>query len=111
MSPFALGCREREDKWAPFKVQAKKDRKTLDFECILTDDSHRVNIAALMAQRDTPQWEGDTYISYEAKINLFMAMPGMQQATPAVACIRSAAGIVWFEEEGSCAFLCNSQDD
>ena len=84
-------------------MQAKKDRKTLDFECVLTDDNHRVNVAALMAQRDTPGWEGNPYINCEAKINLFMAMPGVQQEIPAIVCPCSAAGIVWSEEEGICA--------
>ena len=79
--PWALACRERENKWAPFKVHAKKDRKTLDFECILTEDSHRVNLAALMAQRDTSRWGDNLYIDYEAKVNLFMAVPGMQSGT------------------------------
>ena len=64
-------------------MQAKKDRKTLDFECVLTEDNHRVNLAALMAQRDTSRWGDNLYIQYEAKINLFMAMPGMPSAMPA----------------------------
>ena len=66
--------------WAPFKVHAKKDRKTLDFECILTEDNHRVNLAALMAQRDTSRWGDNLYIDYEAEVNLFMAVPGMPWA-------------------------------
>lgn len=64
-------------------MQAKKDRKTLDFECVLTEDNHKVNLAALMAQCDW-RWGDNLHIDYEAKINLFMAMPGMQSATPTV---------------------------
>lgn len=108
-SSSVLACREPESVWAPFKVQAKKDRKTLDFECALTEDIHTVNIAALMAQCDTSRMGEDLYIEYEAKINLFMAMPGMQQPAPAVVCTCSAAGAVLSEEEGFRALQCNSE--
>jgi len=59
-------------------VEAKKDRKTLNFECNLTENHHKVNLAALYTQCDTSRWGNNLYIDYQPRINLFMAVPGMQ---------------------------------
>ena len=91
---LGLHCRERDDKFAPFRVQAKKERKTLDFECALTEDNHKVNMAALMAQRDPSRWAGDFYIDYEAKVNLFMAVPGVRADRPAAWLLFTFSGTI-----------------
>ena len=51
-------------------MQAKRDRKTLDFTCVLTENHHKVNLAVL---HDLSR---DSYIECEEEVHLYMAVPG-----------------------------------
>ena len=51
-------------------MQAKRDRKTLDFISVLTENHHKVNLALL---HDLSRL---TYIECEEEVRLYMAIPG-----------------------------------
>ena len=63
-------CRARDHRWEAFTVQAKRDRKTLDFTCVLTENHHKVNLAVL---HDLSR---NSYIECEEEVHLYMAIPG-----------------------------------
>ena len=63
-------CRARADRWEVFTVQAKRDRKTLDFTCVLTENHHNVNLAVL------DDLSRNSYIDCEQEVHLYMAVPG-----------------------------------
>lgn len=72
-------CSAIECKWkSSYTVEAKRGKKTLDFECWLTEDSHMASMAIL--------FDLSCYlprrIEYDLKINLFMAIPGVRSAPP-----------------------------
>ena len=51
-------------------MQAKRDRKTLDFTGVLTENHHKVNLAVL---HDLSR---DSRIECEEEVHLYMAVPG-----------------------------------
>lgn len=71
---FMSSCSAILCKWnPPFKVEAKRGKKNLDFECWLTEDSHMASIAILFDLSGCLPRR----VEYDLKINLFMAIPGV----------------------------------
>ena len=70
-------CSAIMTKWNPaVKVEAKRGKKNLDFECWLTEDSHMASIAILFDLSDCLPRR----VECDLKVNLFMAIPGVRSA-------------------------------
>ena len=51
-------------------MQAKRERKTLDFTSVLTENHHKVNLAVLY------DLNKKSYIECEEEVHLYLAIPG-----------------------------------
>ena len=72
-------CRARAHRWEAFTVQAKRDRKTLDFTCVLTENHHKVNLAVLW-DLSKQEWNSrprlEASVDLKEEVHLYMAIPG-----------------------------------